>query len=157
MEKLMEPISSFKLPKVLHIENVYVRIAILIGILSFAVYYATTNMEQPFYPGIEIVSTDGSQDITYSKAKKAFKSNARELLWGGLKTCKGAFQVITTSGPEIILPQRYVNEMKNDDRFSLNGFTERVRTPSLTSEQMLIDGRTSSFGTQALKEDEHRL
>lgn len=126
MAKLMEPIQGFKPLEMLHIENMYLRIAVLVGVLSFAIYYATTNMEEPFYPGIEIVSTDGSQDITYTKAKKLFKKNARELLWSGLKTCKGVFQVITTNGPEIILPQRYINEMKNDKRFSLNGFTEKV-------------------------------
>ena len=34
------------------------------------------------------------------------------------KQCKGAFRVATATGPKVVLPPRYLDDIKSDDRFS---------------------------------------
>lgn len=98
----------------------------IVAFTVIAVYFITQNLERDFYKGVEIVSSkDTSGSVTYNKARKEFASNARQLLWNGLNSCKGVFQIVTTTGPEVVIPSKYVNEVKNDSRFSFNGFIER--------------------------------
>jgi hypothetical protein len=43
--------------------------------------------------------------------------------------CNGAFEVITPSGPKIVFPGRYVNELKNIEELSFTGFMKNDFIP----------------------------
>lgn len=84
----LNPESLSQLPSLdaFNIENIYLKLSILVAILTFAIYYASRNLEQGLIPGIEVISTEGTDDITYTKARRQFKKHARELMWRGVKT-----------------------------------------------------------------------
>ncbi|RKU47735.1 hypothetical protein DL546_002783 [Coniochaeta pulveracea] len=53
-------------------------------------------------------------------AQRSFALHGRETLAKGLKECSGPFQVMTGSGPVIVLPNRFADEIKNDPGLEFN-------------------------------------
>ncbi|KAJ5365912.1 hypothetical protein N7517_008798 [Penicillium concentricum] len=59
-----------------------------------------------------------SWDAFRSKAKREFESNAEGLIKNGLRKGLSPFQLVTNMGTYLIFPDRYAEELRNDERFS---------------------------------------
>jgi hypothetical protein len=68
------------------------------------------------YPSIPLVGKDASTTST-SAAKTRWVTSARQIISSGLKGHK-PFQVLATVRPMIILPARYIDEIKNHANFN---------------------------------------
>ena len=78
-----------------------------------------------FYPGFEVYGSEKSA-LSISNAKKRFVLEARRILFEGVEKYKqNPFQVVSASGPKIVFPSRYYNELRNIKCLSL---VEVVRT-----------------------------
>lgn len=49
------------------------------------------------------------------------------------------FQVLASTGPLIILPASYMNEVRNDDRMTFGGFLKKVRFTSSNEQRTLMN------------------
>jgi hypothetical protein len=83
--------------------------AVLIGI----VYYFIVDIKRP-YPGIPIIELDPNNP----KSLTQFAMHETELTAKGLKSTDGPFQVFTSSGYKIILPNRFADELRNNPDMS---------------------------------------
>ncbi|KAJ5165582.1 uncharacterized protein N7500_007412 [Penicillium coprophilum] len=59
-----------------------------------------------------------SWDPFRSKAKREFESNAESLIKNGLRMGSSPFHMVTNMGTYLVLPDRYAEELRNDERFS---------------------------------------
>ncbi|KIX00018.1 uncharacterized protein Z518_10945 [Rhinocladiella mackenziei CBS 650.93] len=95
--------------------------------------------------GIELVGPK-PQGWTSWKAGETFNSNGISILQEGLKRLKNKpFQVLTHTGPKIILPPCYVDEIKSDPRFSLDLPNDNdffVRWPAFSPQAMFTRNHT---------------
>ncbi|TID14720.1 putative cytochrome p450 protein [Venturia nashicola] len=72
-------------------------------------------------PGFEIAGKEPGE-WTNAKARRRFMTNAKGVLENGFKQAKNnIFQVIAASGPELILPVRYLDEIRNHPHMDLKG------------------------------------
>ncbi|THC96863.1 hypothetical protein EYZ11_003687 [Aspergillus tanneri] len=84
------------------------------GLLILIRAWKGHQLQNPDFPLIGTTEKDGS----YAKAAESFAKDSHAVLCEGLKRCKGAFRVVTATGPKIVLPPRYLEDIKSDDRFS---------------------------------------
>ena len=102
-----------------------------VAFLVLVAAYATTGNHQKLYPGFETIGFEKGA-ISFSEGKKKFVAHGKELLLAGLRKCNGSFQVISDSGPVIIVPGRYVNELKKSDKsLNFDALVERDFFPSV--------------------------
>ncbi|EXJ80589.1 hypothetical protein A1O3_06871 [Capronia epimyces CBS 606.96] len=67
-----------------------------------------------------------ASEKTYWPAKIRWLKSAKELVYGTLAKTKTPFQVVAASGPLIILPPHFVEEIKNDDRMTFKSWLQKV-------------------------------
>ena len=124
-----------------------------------------------FIPGIPIVQLDGED----STSGGIFSQNARNLLIKGIERHPGqSFQVMTTSGPRIVLPNSFADEIKERteleffNNFSLpyhgfesqrdsfegkdGGMLARIVRTKLTQRLGLLTGCMADEASEALQE-----
>ncbi|OKL62743.1 hypothetical protein UA08_01139 [Talaromyces atroroseus] len=86
--------------------------AIIFAISScYLLSKGSAHFSYRLYPSIPLIETDASTTST-SAAKARWVTSASEIISSGLKTRK-PFQVLATVRPMIILPARYIDEIKN--------------------------------------------
>ncbi|KAK3937466.1 Dihydromonacolin L monooxygenase [Diplogelasinospora grovesii] len=81
--------------------------------LILGLIYSFLTRERSF-GGFPIVSLEGKSP------KKSWMFHGRETLAKGLQQWSGPFQVITGTGPKIVLPNRFADEIRNDPSLNLN-------------------------------------
>ncbi|KAL4767466.1 cytochrome P450 [Aspergillus nidulans var. acristatus] len=81
---------------------------------AIVIWFWNAQHKSTDFPLIGTTETDGS----YAKAAESFAKDSHAVLSEGLKRCKGPFRVATATGPKVVLPPRYLDDIKSDDRFS---------------------------------------
>ncbi|RYP66018.1 hypothetical protein DL771_007999 [Monosporascus sp. 5C6A] len=75
--------------------------------------YSLITKERPF-SGFPVISIDGKSP------RKTWLFNGRKALAEGVQRFAGPFQVVTGTGPKIVLPNRYADEIRNHPSLSFN-------------------------------------
>lgn len=101
--------------------TVAVTIAFLILSSCYLVYQVAAFTDRP-YPSIPLIGKDASTTTT-SAAKARWVTSARQLISSGLRIGK-PFQVLATVRPMIILPAKYIDEIKNHANFNFSKAVE---------------------------------
>ncbi|MCJ1251304.1 hypothetical protein MMC30_008536 [Trapelia coarctata] len=86
----------------------------IIGFIGLSALWFWQKNETSTFP---LIGTD-EKDRSYAKAGENFAKDSYAVLSEGMRKCKGAFRVMTATGPKIVLPTRYLEDIKSDDRFS---------------------------------------
>ncbi|GAB7342859.1 hypothetical protein MBLNU457_g0983t2 [Dothideomycetes sp. NU457] len=108
----MDGLSWFSLLiSVLGREGIVLFTILILIFLAVAIFLVVSviRKEQP-WKGYALISLDDEKGLG---AKASWISHGRELLAKGLKQTSGIFQIMTGTGPKIILPPQYVDEIKS--------------------------------------------
>ncbi|SMY27985.1 unnamed protein product [Zymoseptoria tritici ST99CH_1A5] len=87
--------------------------ALLLGII----YYKLIDVQRP-YPGIPVIELDDQKSKSSRPDPSIFATREAELTAKGLETTNGPFQVFTSAGYKIILPNRFAHELRNNPDMS---------------------------------------
>lgn len=89
-------------------------VAAAVTLLVVSIYYLVShaNGDRP-YPSIFLVGKEASSTV----AKARWVTSARQIITSGLEYGR-PFQVLATVRPMIILPARYIDEIKNHPNFN---------------------------------------
>ncbi|KAI0151120.1 cytochrome P450 [Pestalotiopsis sp. NC0098] len=87
-------------------------VSVIAGVVLVGIIYSWFSQERPFaaYP---LIAIDGKSP------KQSWMHHARETLAKGLRQTSGPFQIMTGTGPKIVLPARYADEIKNHPALDL--------------------------------------
>ncbi|KAI0126677.1 cytochrome P450 [Xylariales sp. AK1849] len=88
-----------------------------LGIFGFTVLGVLWFLRENEHARFPLMGTN-KRSGRLSKAKDNFAENSYSILSQGMKQCKGPFRVMTATGMKIVLPTRYLEQIKSDDRFS---------------------------------------
>ncbi|KAI1506360.1 cytochrome P450 [Biscogniauxia marginata] len=94
-------------------EGLPVSLQVVAATIVLGVIYSLITADRPF-TGIPVLHVDGESD------RKSWMFNGHETLKEGLKRFSGPFQVITGTGPKIVLPNRFANELRNHPSLNFN-------------------------------------
>ncbi|KAL9094392.1 MAG: hypothetical protein Q9165_003242 [Trypethelium subeluteriae] len=140
----------FELP-VLHIAvdaSLLSRFLGIVAVFVLVIGYTVVVNREKLHADFETIGFEKGS-ISFSKAKNDFVAQARELLFAGLQKCQGPFQIISASGPTIVFPSRYANELKkNDKKLSFDGFIEREFFPNVPG----FDGPRASMHCRVVQD-----
>jgi len=64
--------------------------------------------------------------FTQVPAKFKYLTHGRELLFGGMNKLKSIFQIVTLTGPMIILPGKFTDDIRNNKKCNFNEFFQRT-------------------------------
>ncbi|KAI5925952.1 cytochrome P450 [Camillea tinctor] len=90
-----------------------VSIQVVAATIIFGVIYSLITADRPF-SGLPVLHIEGKGD------RKAWMFSGREVLKEGLKRFSGPFQVITGTGPKIVVPNRFANELRSHPSLNFN-------------------------------------
>ncbi|GME52697.1 Cytochrome p450 [Neofusicoccum parvum] len=106
--------------------NVTILIAVVVVLITLIVY---NGREIKPYPGFKLHGRV-SGDFFYTKTKEQYAKYGSDFLKKGYDEAKGKiFQILGGSGPLIILPPSFIDEIRNDKRMTLSGFLEHEFFP----------------------------
>lgn len=87
--------------------------AILFGVVAFI--YSTLSNERPF-PGFPVISLS-EQGLG---PKASWFKHGKQTVLKGLEQTKGPFQILTGTGPKLVVPNRFADELKGLDELDFN-------------------------------------
>ncbi|KAL0264988.1 hypothetical protein SLS55_000944 [Diplodia seriata] len=99
--------------------------AVLVVLAAVSLVYLVYFLDEKPYKGFPVVGLEKHGFFRMAKARAAWIVNGCEILEQGAKQFPGAFQVITASGPKIVLPNRYANEIRNNPHMSFGKIITR--------------------------------
>ncbi|OJD32240.1 cytochrome p450 [Diplodia corticola] len=99
--------------------------AVLAAVIAISLVYLVYFLDEKPYKGFPVIGLDKNGFFKMAKARAAWIVNGCEILEQGAKQFSGAFQVITASGPKIVLPNRYANEIRNNPHMSFGKIITR--------------------------------
>ncbi|KAI1780930.1 cytochrome P450 [Hypoxylon cercidicola] len=94
-------------------EGLPVSIQVVIATLLLGLVYSFVTAERPF-AGFPVITVNGQSPT------KTWMWHGREALVAGLQRFSGPFQVMTGTGPKIVLPNRYADELRNHPSLNFN-------------------------------------
>lgn len=102
-------------------EGLPISVQVLAGgalLFLLAWVYSTLSAERPFagFPVISLSEKGLSPKASWFK-------HGRETVAKGVQQYKGPFQILTGTGPKLVVPNRFADELKSDDRLN---FTEAM-------------------------------
>ncbi|EOD49768.1 putative cytochrome p450 protein [Neofusicoccum parvum UCRNP2] len=123
--------------------NVTILIAVVVVLITLIVY---NGREIKPYPGLKLHGRV-SGDFFYTKTKEQYAKYGSDFLKKGYDEAKGKiFQILGGSGPLIILPPSFIDEIRNDKRMTLSGFLEHVLFSNLKIiRELLLTSRKEFF------------
>ncbi|EXJ67390.1 uncharacterized protein A1O5_09403 [Cladophialophora psammophila CBS 110553] len=86
-------------------------------VVASFVYRTFIANARPTYKGFPMVGMDEKAKTPWQLRVK-FLHHGKELVWDNVAKLNMPFQLETTTGPTIILPPRYMDEVRNDDRMT---------------------------------------
>lgn len=89
-------------------EGVPVSLQVVIATAILGCVYSVLTKDRPL-AGFSLIALDGKGP------KSSWMWHGKDVINKGLETCSGAFQVMTGTGPKIILPNRFADELKNHE------------------------------------------
>lgn len=90
-----------------------VSIQVVIATLVLGVVWSLVTAERPF-AGFPVITVDGQSPT------KTWLWHGREAIAEGLRRFSGPFQVMTGTGPKIILPNKFADELRNHPALDFN-------------------------------------
>lgn len=87
--------------------------AVVFGVIAFV--YSTLSNERPF-PGFPIMSLS-EQGLG---PKASWFKYGKQTVLKGLEQTRGPFQILTGTGPKLIIPNRFADELKGLDELDFN-------------------------------------
>ncbi|KAI4870598.1 cytochrome P450 [Hypoxylon rubiginosum] len=94
-------------------EGLPVSIQVVVATLFLGLIYSLITAERPF-AGFPVVTVNGQSPT------KSWMWHGKEALDEGLQRFSGPFQVMTGTGPKIVLPNRYADELRNHPLLNFN-------------------------------------
>ncbi|KAI0025227.1 cytochrome P450 [Xylariomycetidae sp. FL0641] len=94
-------------------EGFPVSLQVIAGTLLLGIIYSFITSDRPF-TGFPIIAVEGQSP------KKTWLWHGRQAIAEGLQKFSGPFQVITGTGPKIVLPNRYADEIRNHPNMNFN-------------------------------------
>ncbi|KAL7624096.1 hypothetical protein AAE478_005653 [Parahypoxylon ruwenzoriense] len=94
-------------------EGLPVSLQVVIATLVLGVIYSLITADRPF-AGFPVVALEGKSP------KKSWLWHGRESIAEGLQRFSGPFQVMTGTGPKIVLPNRFADEIRNHPSLNFN-------------------------------------
>ncbi|KAI0385624.1 cytochrome P450 [Hypomontagnella monticulosa] len=94
-------------------EGLPVSIQVVLATLVVGVVYSLVTAERPF-AGFPVITVDGKSPM------KSWLWHGREAIAEGLRRFSGPFQVMTGTGPKIILPNKFADEIRNHPSLDFN-------------------------------------
>ncbi|KAL4876524.1 cytochrome P450 [Aspergillus karnatakaensis] len=104
--------------------------------------------EPRLYSGFPVVGLDPRKGYVW--AQKQWTENTRGVIRRGLEECDGCFQVCTDSGPKIVLPSRFADEIRDHPDLSLRRATAVEFSASYSGFQAFSE-RTSGVVVKVVK------
>lgn len=101
------------------IANAPISLQAIAALLIFALIYSIASRERP-YAGLPVITVPTTGWSRWLPAKYVWAFHADEVLAKGAAECASCFQVLTTSGYKIIVPNRFANELKSDPSLNFN-------------------------------------
>ncbi|QDS74724.1 hypothetical protein FKW77_000811 [Venturia effusa] len=90
-------------------------------VMLVAYFVYNLILDDKSIPGFEVAGKRPGE-WTNMRARYRFILNAKDVVETGLKQAKnGIFQVITHSGPQVVLPVRFLDEIRNNPHLDLHG------------------------------------
>lgn len=133
-----------------------VLVAVVAIIITTVLYNFATELVGPrAWSGFPIVGKEEGE-WTNKAAQKRWYTQSRKLLKQGLDKVNdytwylngsasltplqfsGPFQLFNPSGPLLVIPPKYADEIRNDERLSFNAFMEKVSCSNLKSRVALF-------------------
>ncbi|KAB2576303.1 Cytochrome p450 [Lasiodiplodia theobromae] len=103
-----------------------VLVAVVVIIISTVFYNFATELVGPrAWSGFPIVGKEEGE-WTNKAAQKRWFTQSRKLLKQGLDKFSGPFQIFNPSGALLVIPPKYADEIRNDERLSFNAFMEKT-------------------------------
>ncbi|KAI1086991.1 cytochrome P450 [Rostrohypoxylon terebratum] len=90
-----------------------VSIQVIVATLVLGVIYSIVTADRPF-AGFPVISLDGKSPT------KSWMWQGKETLQEGFRRFSGPFQVITGTGPKIVLPNKFADELRNHPHLDFN-------------------------------------
>ncbi|KAI0098329.1 cytochrome P450 [Hypoxylon sp. NC0597] len=94
-------------------EGLPVSLQVVAATLVLGIIYSIITADRPF-AGFPVVSVNGLSP------RKSWIWHGREALADGLRRFSGPFQVMTGTGPKIVLPNKYAEELRNHPSLNFN-------------------------------------
>ncbi|KAI1106342.1 cytochrome P450 [Jackrogersella minutella] len=94
-------------------EGLPVSVQMVIVALVLSTIYSLITADRPF-PGFPVISVDGQNP------RKSWTWNGRKALAEGARRFSGPFQVVTGTGPKIVLPNKFADELRNHPKLDFN-------------------------------------
>ncbi|KAI0181565.1 cytochrome P450 [Hypoxylon sp. FL1284] len=94
-------------------EGLPTSIQVIVSTLFLGLVYSLITAERPF-AGFPVITVDGNSPT------KTWMWHGRRALAEGLEKFSGPFQVMTGTGPKIVLPNRYAEELRNHPSLDFN-------------------------------------
>ncbi|KAI6092926.1 cytochrome P450 [Hypoxylon rubiginosum] len=94
-------------------EGLPVSIQVVIATLFLGLVYSLITAERPF-AGFPVITVDGKSPT------RTWMWHGKEAITQGLQKFSGPFQVMTGTGPKIVLPNRYADELRNNPSLNFN-------------------------------------
>ncbi|OCK74983.1 cytochrome P450 [Lepidopterella palustris CBS 459.81] len=85
---------------------------------------ASYNVGERPYPGFDLVGKNASETSNWP-AKKRWMTSARNLVYADISQSQRPFQVIGSSGPLIILPPHFIEEVRKDERMTFSSWIKK--------------------------------
>ncbi|KAI1339931.1 cytochrome P450 [Xylariaceae sp. FL0016] len=94
-------------------EGLPVSLQVVVASLIFGFVYSYISAERPL-AGFPVI------DVDNQGPKKTWLWHGRQAISEGLQKFSGPFQVVTGTGPKIVLPNRYADELRNHPDLNFN-------------------------------------
>ncbi|KAI1396144.1 cytochrome P450 [Hypoxylon fuscum] len=94
-------------------EGVPVSLQVVLATLVLGVVYSFITADRPF-AGFPVIAVNGQNP------RKSWIWHGREALAEGLRKFSGPFQVVTGTGPKIVLPNKFADELRNHPSLNFN-------------------------------------
>ena len=112
----MSPITGYSIPFMSDALSIYVQFVAIGGILSIGYYvWSTLASERPL-DGFAIATLPGEG----LGPKESYFKDASSTIAAGLKSSSGPFQIITGTGPKMVLQNKYADELRNRPELDFN-------------------------------------
>ncbi|KAH6884504.1 cytochrome P450 [Thelonectria olida] len=95
------------------------------GLLAWATFFF--SVQPRYYPNFPVISSEAKGTPATTWFMEGY-----QIVLKGLRACSGPFQVMTGTGPVVVLPNRFAHEVRNNPHLSFNRYFDKdffVRYP----------------------------
>ncbi|KAF7523222.1 hypothetical protein G7054_g11845 [Neopestalotiopsis clavispora] len=121
-------------------------VSVIAGIVLLGIVKHWLTQERP-YAAYPVIAVDGKSP------KQSWMQSGPETLAKGLRQTSGPFQIITGTGPKIVLPSRYADEIKNHPALDLT----KAFSPDFFVNYPGFEGHKQSLHDDKLIQDTVRI